>query len=65
MTLGFFPTQLGTTEPLAAGVGQLTGVVRRPGIPRNAVPTWRNGEIIAEGTTLIEPGDLPPAPPVR
>jgi len=51
MTLVFLSTKLGTTEHLAAGVGQLlTGVVRGPGIPRNAVLTRRNGETIAEET---------------
>jgi len=60
MDLVFYLTKLGTTEQLAAGVGRLlTNVARRPGIPRDAALTWRNGAIITEDTTLIEPGDLP------
>jgi hypothetical protein len=51
MTLVFLRTKLGTTEQLAAAVGQLlTDVVRGPGIPHNAVLTRRNGETIAEVT---------------
>ena len=55
----FFRTKLGTTEQLAAAVGQpLTDVLRRHGIPRNAILTWRNGRIVAEETTVVEPGDV-------
>jgi tRNA(Ile)-lysidine synthase TilS/MesJ len=55
----FFRTKLGTTEQLAAAVGQpLTDVLRQHGIPRNAILTWRNGKIVAEETTVVEPGDV-------
>jgi len=59
MSSVFFRTKLGTTEQLAAVPGQpLTDVLRLHGIPRNAILTWRNGEIVSEDTTVIEPGDL-------
>lgn len=59
MSSVFFRTKLGTTEQLAAVPGQpLTDVLRLHGIPRNAILTWRNGKIVAEDTTVIEPGDL-------
>jgi tRNA(Ile)-lysidine synthase TilS/MesJ len=55
----FFRTKLGTTEQLVAAPGQpLTDVLRLHGIPRNAILTWRNGEIVSEDTTVVEPGDL-------
>jgi sulfur carrier protein ThiS len=55
----FFRTKLGTTEELAAAPGQpLTDVLRRHGIPPNAVLTWRNGAIVAEDTTVVEPDDV-------
>lgn len=55
----FFRTKVGTTEELAATAGQpLTDVLRRHGIPVNAVLTWRNGEIVSEDTTVIEPNDV-------
>jgi len=59
MSSVFFRTKLGTTEQLAATPGQpLTDVLRLHGIPRNAILTWRNGKIVAEDTTVIEPDDL-------
>lgn len=59
MSSVFFRTKLGTTEQLAAVPGQpLTDILRLHGIPRNAILTWRNGKIVAEDTTVIEPGDL-------
>lgn len=59
MSSVFFRTKLGTTEQLAAVPGQpLTDVLRLHGIPRNAVLTWRNGNIVSEDTTVIEPGDV-------
>jgi tRNA(Ile)-lysidine synthase TilS/MesJ/sulfur carrier protein ThiS len=55
----FFRTKLGNTEELAAAPGQpLTDVLRRHGIPPNAVLTWRNGVIVAEDTTVVEPDDV-------
>lgn len=55
----FFRTKLGTTEELAATPGQpLTDVLRRHGIPVNSVLTWRNGTIVAEDTTVVEPDDV-------
>jgi tRNA(Ile)-lysidine synthase TilS/MesJ len=55
----FFRTKVGTTEQLAASPGQpLTDVLRLHGIPRNAILAWRNGKIVAEDTTVIEPGDV-------
>jgi tRNA(Ile)-lysidine synthase TilS/MesJ/sulfur carrier protein ThiS len=55
----FFRNKLGTTEELAAPAGQpLTDVLLRNGIPVNAVLTWRNGKIVAEETTVVEPGDV-------
>jgi tRNA(Ile)-lysidine synthase TilS/MesJ len=55
----FFRTKLGTTEELASAPGQpLTDVLRRHGIPPNAVLSWRNGAIVAEETTVVEPDDV-------
>lgn len=55
----YFRTKLGTTEQLAAAVGQpLTDVLRQHGIPRNAILTWRNGKIVAEETAVVEAGDV-------
>lgn len=55
----FFRTKLGTTEELTAIPGQpLVDVLRRHGIPLNAVLTWRNGTIVAEDTTVVEPEDV-------
>jgi tRNA(Ile)-lysidine synthase TilS/MesJ/sulfur carrier protein ThiS len=55
----YFRTKLGTTEQLAAAVGQpLTDVLRQHGIPRNAILTWRNGKIVAEETAVVESGDV-------
>lgn len=59
MSSVFFRTKLGTTEQLAANPGQpLTDVLRQHGIPRNAVLAWRNGKVVSEDTTVIEPDDL-------
>lgn len=59
MSSVFFRTKLGTTEQLSASPGQqLTDVMRLHGIPRNAVLAWRNGQVVAEDTTVIEPGDV-------
>ena len=59
MSSVFFRNKVGTTEQLAATPGQpLTDVLRLHGIPRNAILTWRNGEVVSEDTTVIEPGDL-------
>jgi tRNA(Ile)-lysidine synthase TilS/MesJ len=50
---------VGTSEELAAAPGQpLVDVLRRHGIPVNAVLTWRNGNLVAEDVTIVEPGDL-------
>jgi tRNA(Ile)-lysidine synthase TilS/MesJ len=55
----FFRTKLGTTEELTAAPGQpLTDVLRRHGIPVNAVLTWRNGSIVAEETTAVGASDV-------
>lgn len=55
----FFRTKLGTTEELAATPGQpLTDVLLRHRIPVNAVLTWRNGTIVSEETTVVEPDDV-------
>jgi tRNA(Ile)-lysidine synthase TilS/MesJ/sulfur carrier protein ThiS len=55
----FFRTKLGMSQELAAAPGQpLTDVLRRHGIPPNAVLTWRNGTIVAEDTTVVEPDDV-------
>ena len=55
----FFRTKLGTTEELSAVPGQpLTDVLRRHGIPVNAVLTWRNGRIVAEETTTVGSSDV-------
>src|SRR3954453_20214531 len=55
----FFRNKVGGTEELAATAGQpLIDVLRRHGIPMNAVLTWRRGEIVAEETTVIEPEDV-------
>jgi tRNA(Ile)-lysidine synthase TilS/MesJ/sulfur carrier protein ThiS len=55
----FFRTKLGTTEELAATDGQpLTDVLRRHGIPPNAVLAWRNGAVVAEDTTVVGPDDV-------
>jgi len=59
MSSVFFRTKLGTTEQLTATPGQpLIDVLRLHGIPRNAVLTWRNGDIVSEDTTVVEPGDI-------
>ncbi|MCI0688389.1 MAG: hypothetical protein L0Y54_14310, partial [Sporichthyaceae bacterium] len=59
MAAVFFRTKLGTTEELAVTPGQpLVDVLRRHGIPVNAVLSWRNGEPVAEETTLVEADDL-------
>jgi tRNA(Ile)-lysidine synthase TilS/MesJ len=59
VTSVFFRTKLGTTEELAATAGQpLTDVLRRHGIPVNAVLSWRDGKVVAEDTTVVEPGDV-------
>jgi len=55
----FFRNKVGGTEHLAATAGQpLTDVLRRYGIPVSAVLTWRDGRIVAEETTVIEPDDV-------
>jgi tRNA(Ile)-lysidine synthase TilS/MesJ len=55
----FFRTKLGTTEELAATAGQpLVDVLRRHGIPVNAVLSWRNGKVVSEDTTVVEPDDV-------
>jgi tRNA(Ile)-lysidine synthase TilS/MesJ len=55
----FFRTKLGTTEELAASPGQpLVDVLRRHGIPVNAVLSWRDGKVVAEDTTVVEPDDV-------
>lgn len=55
----FFRTKMGTTEQLTATPGQpLVDVLRLHGIPRNAVLTWCNGEIVSEDTTVVGPEDL-------
>jgi tRNA(Ile)-lysidine synthase TilS/MesJ len=55
----FFRNKVGGTEELAVTAGQpLTDVLRRHGIPMNAVLTWRGGAIVAEETTVIEPDDV-------
>ncbi|HET8642073.1 MAG TPA: hypothetical protein VFM37_09040 [Pseudonocardiaceae bacterium] len=59
MSSVFFRTKLGTTEQLPVTPGQpLTDVLRLHGIPRNAVLAWRNGQVVSEDTTVIEPGDV-------
>jgi len=59
VTSVFFRTKVGTTEELAATPGQpLTDVLRRHGIPANAVLTWRNGQIVSEDTTVVEADDV-------
>lgn len=59
MTSVFFRTKLGTTEELAATAGQpLVDVLRRHGIPVNAVLSWRNGKVVSEDTTVVEPDDV-------
>lgn len=55
----YFLTKLGTTEELAASPGQpLTDVLRRHGIPQNAVLTSRNGQIVAEDTVVVGASDV-------
>jgi tRNA(Ile)-lysidine synthase TilS/MesJ len=55
----FFRTKLGTTEELAATAGQpLTDVLRRHGIPANAVLSWRDGHVVSEDTTVVGPDDV-------
>lgn len=55
----FFRTKVGTTEELAATAGQpLVDVLRRYQIPVNAVLTRRNGRIVSEETTVVEPDDV-------
>lgn len=55
----YFLTKLGTTEELTASPGQpLTDVLRRHGIPLNAVLTSRNGQIVAEDTVVVGASDV-------
>ncbi|KOV79720.1 hypothetical protein [Nocardia sp. NRRL S-836] len=55
----YFLTKLGTTEELSASPGQpLLDVLRRHGIPVNAVLTSVNGEIVAEDTVVIGADDV-------
>jgi tRNA(Ile)-lysidine synthase TilS/MesJ len=59
MSSVFFRNKVGTTEQLAAAPGQpLVDVLRLHGIPRNAILTWRNGDIVSEETTVVGPDDL-------
>lgn len=54
----YFRNKVGQTEQLPASPGQpLTDVLRRAGIPVNAVLTRRNGEIVSEQTTVVGPED--------
>src|SRR5258706_11304023 len=55
----FFRNKVGGTEELVATAGQpLTDVLRRHGIPVNAVLTWRDGEVVSEDTTVVGPDDV-------
>ncbi len=55
----FFRNKVGGTEQLNATAGQpLTDVLRHHGIPVNAVLTWRNGRVVAESATVVEPDDV-------
>lgn len=59
MSSVFFRTKLGTTEQLAHTPGQpLVDVLRLHGIPRNAVLTWRDGQVVSEETTVVGPDDV-------
>jgi tRNA(Ile)-lysidine synthase TilS/MesJ len=59
VALVYFRTKVGTTEELSASPGQpLTDVLRRHCIPVNAVLTWRNGQIVAEDTTVVGADDV-------
>lgn len=55
----FFRDKVGHTEQLPASPGQpLTDVLRRAGIPVNAVLTRRNGQLVSEQTTVVGPDDV-------
>lgn len=55
----YFLTKLGTTEELSASAGQpLVDVLRRHGIPQNAVLTTRNGSVAAEDTVVVGADDV-------
>ena len=55
----FFRTKVGTTEELAASAGApLSEVLRRHGIPANAVLSWRGGQVVSEDTTVVGPDDV-------
>jgi len=55
----FFRTKVGTTEELAASAGApLSDVLRRHGIPANAVLSWRGGQVVSEDTTVVGPDDV-------
>ncbi|HEY0637889.1 MAG TPA: hypothetical protein VGD67_09600 [Pseudonocardiaceae bacterium] len=59
MSSVFFRTKLGKTEQLTATPGQpLIDVLRHHGIPRNAVLTWRNGQVVSEDTAVVGVDDV-------
>ena len=59
MSQVFFRDKLGRTEQLQAAPGQpLPDVLRRSGIPSNAVLTRRNGKVVAEDVTVVGADDV-------